>query len=524
MGPTTAPEALRLPPARPALLSASRHLPLLVELVALALLVILALRLRLENVGHYTGSFDEGVRMEQLLLMEHGYRPYRDIFASQGPLLLDLLYPFYDFFGHSLGGTRAGVGLLSVVGLLGAWWAARALSPTAGLGTAALLALSPGYLDGSRLALAEVPSLAPCLWAVGCGLRWMRGGSAGWLYGAAALGTFGVLIKPMAAPVAVPLTALALLRPSARPGPMLGALLLSLGLAAAVVLVLDVNRVAEVLAGYRLTAQHAAGSAAGQNWSLISRLVAIERPGFPVLAALGAGFGLLYWRRAALALATWPLAQLGLFLLYTDLADKHVVYLLPPLALLAGLAFGAGTLSAERLPRLGWHWSRVAQPSSLALLAGLAIYAAGLPAIWRTDRELLRDGDEKVRRDYAGTQEQAALMAAITRPTDFVLTDHPIAAFEARRLVPPWLVDTSGTRVDAGSLTSEVAIQEATHYQPRVVIVWRRRLGKLEGFTSWLATDYRPIKAYPGSDPANPLQLYVRSELEEPARAFLAGR
>jgi hypothetical protein len=115
-------------------------------------------------------------------------------------------------------------------------------------------------------------------------------------------------------------------------------------------------------------------------------------------------------------------------------------------------------------------------------------------------------------------------MAAITAPDDFVLTDHPLAAFEARRLVPPWLVDTSGTRVDAGSLTSEVAIREASRFQPRVVVTWRRRLGKLDGFVNWLGQDYRLIKTYPGSDPSTPLQLYVHRDLEHQARAFLAGR
>ena len=110
-------------------------------------------------------------------------------------------------------------------------------------------------------------------------------------------------------------------------------------------------------------------------------------------------------------------------------------------------------------------------------------------------------------------------MAAITAPGDFVLTDHPLAAFEARRPVPPWLVDTSGTRVDAGSLTSEVAIREASRYQPKVVVTWRRRLGKLEGFVTWLEAEYRLVRTYRGSDPSTPLRLYVHRDLEPQARA-----
>jgi hypothetical protein len=492
------------------------------ELTLLTFLLVLGLQLRRANLEHYSGSFDEGVRMEQLLLMEHGYRPYRDIFASQGPLLLDLLYPFYIVFGGTLGAARLGVIALGLIGLIGAWWTARAFGPLAGLGAAALLTISPAYVENSRLALAEVPSLAPCLWAVGCALRWQRGGSAGWLYGALALATFGVLVKPMAVAVAVPIALLAVLRPNRRPLVLMGACLLSLTLVALVLFTLGPTRVIEVLASYRSGAQGLAGSAAGQNLALLARLVGGgERAGFLALVAVGTGFGLLCWRPVGLALVAWPLAQLALFSAYTDLADKHIVYLIPPMALLGGLALAGLGLAVRRFRvTRSPTWAA----AGLAVLMALVLYAASVPLLWHYDRELRNDADERARRDYLGTQEQADLMRTLTDPTDFVLTDNPIAAFQAGRLVPPWLVDTSGTRVDAGSLTAGVAIREAVRYQPKVVVTWRRRLGKLEDFNRWLASDYRLIKTYPGSDPAMPLQLYVRAELEESARAFLAGR
>ena len=81
----------------------------LVEIVAMLVVVGIALGQRVQNLDAYTGSFDEGIRSEQLLLMAAGYRPFRDIFASQGPLLLDLLYPFYLLFGQTLAAARSGV-------------------------------------------------------------------------------------------------------------------------------------------------------------------------------------------------------------------------------------------------------------------------------------------------------------------------------------------------------------------------------------------------------------------------------
>ena len=41
----------------------------------------LALWLRVSYLDAYTGSFDEGIRSQQLLLMAAGYRPCQDIFA-----------------------------------------------------------------------------------------------------------------------------------------------------------------------------------------------------------------------------------------------------------------------------------------------------------------------------------------------------------------------------------------------------------------------------------------------------------
>jgi hypothetical protein len=493
----------------------------LLEVGLLFGLVAVALNGRLANLEHYSGSFDEGIRAQQLLLMELGYRPFRDIYASQGPLLLDLLYPLYRLFGSTLGAARLAVGVFSLAGLLGAWWALRPLHPLAGLGAAGLLAFSPLYLSGSRLALAEVPSLAPAIWAVGCALRWQRGGAAGWALAATLLAALSLLIKPMALAVLAPVGCLLLARRPLRLGLLLAAGLAALALVGLVVTALDAGRVLEVLGGYRLGAQGRAGADAAENLRLISQLLGPERLGLAALAGAGLVVGARCWPLATGTLLSWPLAQLGLFLLYTDLADKHVVYFLPPLALLAGLGLGGLGLSLTRARHIG----RPADLVAAALgLAAVGLYLLTWPGLWRGGRELLQDGDERSRRDYQGTQDQVALMAALAGPTDFVLTDHPLAAFEARRPVPPWLVDTSGTRIEAGALSAETAIAEAERYRPVVVVTLRRRLGKLDRFRAWLDDRYALVQTYPGSDPATPLQVYVRADLEQRARQVLAGR
>ena len=60
---------------------------------------------------------------------------------------------------------------------------------------------------------------------------------------------------------------------------------------------------------------------------------------------------------------------------------------------------------------------------------------------------------------------------ALSRPAaEMIVTDHPYLTFRANRLVPPPLVESSVTRVLAGSLTPEDAINEATRYDAKAVL------------------------------------------------------
>src|SRR4030095_5007709 len=116
------------------------------EVAAALCLAGLAVAMRLVNPGVYSGLVDEGIRVEQLFLMSAGYRPFRDIFAAQGPLLLDLLHPWFVLFGQDLVAARWSVGVYSVVGLGGAYWLARLVGgPLAAIVTATVLVASPLY-------------------------------------------------------------------------------------------------------------------------------------------------------------------------------------------------------------------------------------------------------------------------------------------------------------------------------------------------------------------------------------------
>jgi 4-amino-4-deoxy-L-arabinose transferase-like glycosyltransferase len=489
----------------------------LAEAAAVIAVLALALWLRVPNLDAYTGSFDEGIRAEQLLLMASGYRPFQDIFASQGPLLLDLLYPFYLAFGQTLTAARAGVVVCSIVAILGAGWTARLVAgPIAGLAAMLLLAISPTFLDGSRLALAEVPTAAPALLALGCLVAYRCRRDRRLLVLSAAGCALSLLIKPMALHVGVPIAVLLLAPALGDAAPVwpwrrrladLAAYGVVVGvICGLVVALLGPAQVWDNLGAYRGGAGHRLGADAIPNLRLTFNVMRQEQAGLFVLAVVGVLLGL--WRRpvSTVALVAWALAVLGLFVLYGDLADKHIVYLMPAVALLA--AIGAG-LGVEAIGSLGRVLARagggVSRPRPGAVLwatlsvMGIASYLATLPAVYVADQYLLRVAPKVAaeRRGRATDLEIAEIIRSHTPADGWVLADNPLAAFVARRRVIPYLVDTSGTRIDAGSLTAPLAIDQIQRYQPAVIVTWPRRLGKLDQLTQRLPElGYHQEKSY----------------------------
>ena len=77
-------------------------------------------------------GFDEGIALEQLYLMAAGFRPFREIYTSQGPLLLDSIYPFFSAFGGSVAAARLPVLLAALVSLATIGLLARRLTNAIG--------------------------------------------------------------------------------------------------------------------------------------------------------------------------------------------------------------------------------------------------------------------------------------------------------------------------------------------------------------------------------------------------------
>ena len=461
---------------------------------ALALpLLGLAVAMRLVNLDAYSGLFDEGIRTEQLFLMSNGYRPFRDIYAAQGPLLLDLLHPWFVLFGQDLAAARLAVAVYSLVGLAAAYWVARLVGgPVAALTALLLLVVSPLYLEGSRIALAEVPAMAPAILAVGTAILYARSGSRGPLVATGLLLAVSLLIKPMtlAAGVPIGLAVLSRGRAAIKDGLILGLLVAVTMLV--VVVIVGLAGVLEQIVAYRMDSVKRSDWSIWKNRAALARALSYEPPALLGIALLAGVMTLARCRLAEVLLAAWAVASVGLLLFYSPLHGKHAVVMIPPLAILAGVGVAAAIQHAR-----GTRRPIVRAAIGLVLLGLAGWYASSAPSVMAQSGQLLKvTADTDVDPALEQYADAVSVIGALTTPEDFVVTDHPYLPFLAGRLVPPELVDTSKSRIDSRSLRANDAVTLAAAYEPRLIILWTDRLQRLRAFEQWVDENYRLVKAY----------------------------
>jgi hypothetical protein len=346
------------------------------ETVILGSILVVAAFMRLVRLSGTSGDLDEGIRGIQLLLMSAGYRPMQEIYSSQGPLLLDMLYPLYRLFGETLGAARLAIGVYSLFGIVGIYLAARAVGgPVGGTVAALLLTLSPNYLRNSRQALAEVPALAPAILAVAAAFEYQRSGRRVWLVVSGVLLGAALLVKPIVAAAVVPIALAALLGPKLGVRPVFLVGLVSLGVVAVIVMMTGFSTVVDQMIDYRIKSRQVSGWSWSENLKVIrGTLIARDQLGLFALGGAGALLALLIRPRLAIPHLGWIVTTAALLAFYAPLFPKHVVIAIPPLVVAAGAGVGA-TWQAFR----GRHVMGIV--GGLALTGPLLLYAWSLPAI-----------------------------------------------------------------------------------------------------------------------------------------------
>jgi hypothetical protein len=438
-------------------------------------------------------SFDDGVYGASAVAMRAGGLAFRDVFSSQGPLFLPLIWLF-DLVGLRTSDAPRLLAVASGAALvLATWSAARALRlPTGAAALAAgLVATSGSVLWVTGPLTSDGPGLALAAWAVTAALWYRRSPTLRWALTAGALLGAALSVKSLLLAAGLPVAWVLLPNRRHLAAAVAAAGLLSL----AVALPWGLGDVWDQAFRYHL---EAAGSRTPVRnlRKVVSTLGDRDLP--LLLAALGAAVSVALRRRSP---ASGPpadtgvrragLGLVGVWLGMTvvvlaaehPLWRNHVSHLVPAAALLIAAAFDrwphprrpvavvAGALAALAVPYHVVHLSEIVWPAP----PGKALAAA------RADLEALP----------AGAQ---------------VISDDPGVVWRAGRRTPDDLVDTSILRIESGRLTAPSLARAANLRPVCAVLVWSHRFGALTSLPGLLEDrGYRAIARYGG-----PKVLYAR--------------
>lgn len=478
----------------------SRHTQLLV------VVGVLAVALRLFPLGGGMLDYDEGVYWQSLRAMAAGHSLFAQVFSSQPPAFLDLVYPFYTLFGQSIAAARLGIAVYSLIGLAAIYVIGRQIGGRwVGLAAGALLAFDPAYLAESHTLQAEAPSVAFSLLCVALAVSAAyapvpsRRRVLAALAGAAF--ALGVLIKLWDVVTLVP-AVLYLAAPLAgargfhllprRPTrgelpPALRPTLENLALFALGALVAGILILAPYLSHWdtlwsQVVAFHLAAGRAS-NHGLLYNLSLLLSNGLEYPLAIAALVGLLLGARARDWRVVPPLLWLGaaslLLLDQQPLFDHHRVLLSPPLALLAALVLPLAAGQGFR-----WRIQRTSVALGPALLLVVTIATLGL-GVFSAQADAAPATPSQV--------EAAVALDRLTVPGDVVASDDQYAAALAGRDVPPELVDTSQVRIASGYLTAAQLEAILNRDDVRAILFESGRFGLVPGFTAWVRANYTEV-------------------------------
>lgn len=474
------------------------------DLRPVAVLVGIALALRLPALlatRHL--SFDDGVYGASAVAMRDGEIPFRDVFSSQGPLFLPLVW-LADRAGlRTLDAPRV-LALAAGAGLVAATWAAaRALrlSPGAALLAAGLVATSGSVLWVTGPLTSDGPALALATAAVALALAHSRSPSARLaLLAGLALGA-AVSVKSLLVAAAVPV-GLALLRERRHLGAA-GAAAVAVGLLTT--LPFGPAAVWDQSVAYHLEAAGARTPVANVT-KATSTLADRDLPLLVAVAGVGAVLAARSYRRSktahsapferrlekagerglqpTLLVATWVGATTAILLLEHPLWRNHLAHLVPPAVLLVGAGADAVLAHADMGRR---------QAAVLALALALVVpyhLAHTRPVLWPA---------RPARAEAAARADLVALP-----PGAWAISDEPGLVWREGRRTPGDLVDTSVLRIDSGRITAASLAAEAADPRVCAVLVWSSRFGRLTELPA-LLEGYREARRYGG-----PRVLYVK--------------
>jgi hypothetical protein len=413
-------------------------------------------------------GFDDGVFGVSAVAMRQGFLPFRDVFSSQGPLFLPLVW-VADLLGLRTANAPRLLALAAALVLAGAVWSvvARVTTRVHATVAALLVALGGSVIRVTGPLLADGVAMALAVSALAVAMAFADHPSTRKAVVAGALGAAAVSVKLLVVPVGLPM--LVCFLPQARRRYLWWAAGAALVVAAACWLPFGLNRVVDQSVTYHQEAEvrgdvdtkrETMDKVLDEEDPAVLRAVRVVR----VIVILQVVVALLHafwrWRQGEslfgertlsrwFALRVAAFAWLGvtlLFLLYEPtLWRHHVALLLPPLVIASML---------------------VVTRRSAALLVGVLALTAVPMQLDRT---------EDVLHPEPYDDAEAALLDHLQALPDgrWAISDYPGIVWRAGLGMPPELVDPSIKRIEQGRISLDTLRDAAADERVCAVVAWR---------------------------------------------------
>jgi hypothetical protein len=473
-------------------------------------LIVIAACMRTYHLGGPSRDYDEGVYWQTLNAIKDGYRLYDQVFFSQPPFFIEVVYPF-SYLSRSINAARIGVAAVSLLGLVGAYMTGKALTGrVGGVAAVAILAFSVTYLEESQRLQAEAPATAFLFLSVGAAFLWAneprsrKGLSC--LIACGATAAMGILVKLFdvlaLAPVILIISGAAWRMPLAA-SQRIAAFIFFLAVILTVFLLVTslftfpyfgfIPAFLTQVVAFHLAARAVFHSSPHGNLLLLRHFFS-QNAMLCFAAAYGTVAGLLRRKNNLLPLVIWLVITLIFLLFQSPLFPHHAIALIPPLISLAVLGFD-GIPLGENLPETNAAAFQAGRHA--IMLCGLvtAVVLSSLREDYHYYQGLMASSEIK------RNSEEALIASDVRRFTPSgktIITDAQFVAARASRDTPPWLVDTSAVRIESGFLNVPELIDEGSRPTVSTILFSSGRLSanKLAGFHLWVKEHFYLVRSY----------------------------
>ena len=490
--------------------------------LTLVSLLALFLALGVRNLEGRSWHSDEGMFLMSAWLVEQGYTLYRQVWFDYPPLIFVSLAFAFRLFGASVVMGRAVFLVFATLGLGAISLVVRQVAGRVGaLASVVLLASIPAYWQWSRAAVyGEVAAAGVATLALWCALRYLNshGRTRWWLALSGGLFALGLLIKPTIGFAALPVGLAVILTRGPDTSPEGWAQrLLGLGLVAVSGLVVlgtvlaffDVSAFLSQMVSTFVGASEGGPDTGRSVPMLLGYFLKEHGVAHPDWLAWILCGGLSLWRRnrrVGAVLLSWLVATVGTLLSLTFVGERHLVLLLFPLGVLAGVTVDSVVREVTSLVRERCLIRDEAWWGRADLLLGMVAVASTLVVL---PQNLQQDRRVVPREGWNPTKAQDAVdfLRQTTTPEDVLIADDDgvMIAFRAGRKVIPSLSNPTGMRVETGNLTSEMVIALAEQVRPKAIVLGPKKHLATLAFLEWLKVRYSLARAYDEN-----CRIYVR--------------